>query len=164
MARRRGFSLAEFLLVLLIISTMAGALCVHLAGVSEEAAVRKEAEALAAWLEGNMTRALTEETGFKLQAYWAGEDCGTVELRLTRSGAEGNELQEVYRAERAVIKKHSEASLFTYSCRWHSFTPALTLYVRPLGAARENFYKVTVSGYGFVSVAPGTFVLAPENS
>lgn len=145
MARRSGSSLTECLIVLSVVARPFGG--------REEPQLRAEAQALAQWLDVRMTMACMEGVGFKLQAVRAGHNGGDVELLLSRPGEGGR--PEVFRARRAVIKNEGAANLFTYSSRWHSLTPALTLYVCPRSGRSDIFYVVKVSGYGFISVAPG---------
>lgn len=153
MRRRRGFTLVEILIVLLILSLMAGVVGLSAVCKSEPSSVRQEAESLAHWLSNRMTRARLEGVGFRISASVVGGS-GNIELMLTRADLRKGESPEKYRAQSAVIEKQNNLQEHTYDSTWHTLTPAMTLTVKSSKKSENVVYFVTVSGYGFVSVTP----------
>lgn len=155
MARRKGFSLVETLVVMMIFGVMAGSLCVRLSGGADDApAVRAEAEALAEWLSGKMTLARLEGMGFKLEAPHSGKGMEIKHIKLTRSGSWSDaQAAEYYRAERAVLEIVSGTlPSYVYDSGWHTLTPAVTINLKSKRSQSKVLYTVTVSGQGYVSV------------
>lgn len=155
MARRRGFSLAETLVVMTIFGVMAGTLCLRLSGAPEDApAVRAEAEALAEWLSGKMTLARLEGMGFRLEAPHSGNGMEIKHIKLTRNGSWGDAAAaEYYRAEGAVLEIVSGTlPSYVYDSGWHTLAPAVTINLKSKRSPSKVLYTVTVSGQGYVSV------------
>lgn len=152
MRRSSGFVLTEILLVLLIVSVMAGALYLRPAAGGETRAVRDEADSLATWLSDRMTRARLEGVGFKLYLSRSAAS-ETVEITLARGDAENGGRHEVYRAGSKVILKARNLREHIYDSAWHTLSPAMTITVASRAGTGELGCRVTVSGQGFVSVA-----------
>lgn len=151
--RRRGFTLVETLIVLMILGVMTGAVGLSTGGRSEQYMVRQEAESLAHWLSNRMTRARLEGVGFQLIASVV-SDAKNLELMLLRADQRKGEVPEKYRAQSAIIEKAINLQRHTYNSTWHTLTPAMTLTVRSRKKHGDIVYLVTVSGYGLVSVTP----------
>lgn len=155
MTRRRGFSLVETLIVVMVFGVMAGALCVRLAGGDDAAAVRAEAETLAEWLSDKMTLARAEGVGFKLEAPRLGQGMEIKHIKLTRNDSWGDaSAAEYYRAGGAVLEIATNTSFpsYVYDSGWHTLSPAVTIGLKSKRPSSKVLYTVTVSGQGFVSV------------
>lgn len=154
MTRRRGFSLVEVLIVLMVFSVMTGALCVRLAvGDDSVPVVRAEAESLAEWLTSKMTRARAEGNGFMLEAHRSWGESDIARLKLTRRGAPVGDA-EYYVPKGATIDIARISSTYTYDSDWHTLTPAVSINLRSKRRPAAILYIVTVSGQGYVSVKP----------
>lgn len=155
MARRGGFSLAETLVVMAVFGVMAGTLCLRPPVANEDAAaVRAEAEALAEWLSGKMTRARLEGRGFRLEAPHSGDGMEIKHIKLTRNGSGGDAAAaEYYRAEGAVLEIFSGTlPSYVYDSGWHTLAPAVTINLKSKRSPSKVLYTVTVSGQGYVAV------------
>lgn len=154
MARRKGFSLVEVLVVLMVFGMTTGILCARLAtGGDDTPAVRAEAEALAEWLTYMMTRARFEGRGFAIEAHRSWGEKNITRLALKNNGSSGGGA-EYYAPKEATMDIAYISPSYIYDSDQHTLTPAVSINFRSKKFPEKILYTVTVSGQGYISVRP----------
>ena len=114
--------------------------------------IREEAENLALWFMGRMSRAQAEECSFKLSMSQKGNK--NASFRLIWQGGTQHGKTEVYESSRVRIFPQtgdlSRSRIF--DGEWSSLTPALTVDVKPQPPHDGKPLYVVVSGAGYVTI------------
>lgn len=152
-SKRKGFSLIELLIVMLILGATAGGLSFIFSDADDgDKLVREEADNFALWLTDSMARAETEECGFKLSM--SQQSIKNASFRITWQGGSQHGATKTYQSSRVrifpVTGDLSKARVF--NGEWSSMTPALTLDVKPQPSCKGKALYVVVSGAGYVTI------------
>lgn len=149
MHRKSAFTLAETLLAVTVLLLLCGGMMLIPAGKDRSAEIRKaEADRLVAWLSDKMIQAQADERTFQLEL----TPRQTYNMRLRVLWQDGTGDQTIFESDKVQIwyKSGSSEKIFRYDPTWHTFSPAITLYVKMGGNRDGTGIPVTVSGQGYV--------------
>ena len=151
--RRKGFSLIELLIAILIMGTIAGiSSLVYASRENFDKTVREEADKFALWLTEKMTRAQLEECSFRLSM--SQHSTKNASFRITWQGGTLHGKTETYKTSKArIFPVTGDLSRpRAFDGEWGSMTPALTVDIKALPPGKAGPLYVVVSGAGCVTV------------
>jgi len=153
MGIRRGFTLPETMIALLVMAVVSTAVYVVTSGYEDgNSIVRREADNAAFWFTDRMSRAQIEQCDLKISM----SECSAknAEIVVTWRGGTLDGRKERYRS--------SEARLFpvtgdlsrthVYNGEWNTLTPALTINVKPMPPKKAGNMYIVMSPLGHVTV------------
>ena len=154
--KRKGFSLVEVLVVLVMIGMIAGSVCMIGIGVTGRfspaptgQSLKLEAEYARLWVEQIFWRALLERRFFKLISV-ADYPAAKLKVRWDDDLSE-----EEFKSNKIAFIAEGTEYTFNYTPMWHTLTPGVTLRVLPIGAnGGSPIAKITISPYCRVSMLP----------
>lgn len=154
--RRKGLSLIEVLVVIVMIGMLAGSALMIGIGVTgrfsptpTSQSLKLEAEYARLWVEHIFWRALLERRFFTLVSV-ADYPAAKLKIRWDDDLSE-----EEFKSDKIAFIAEGTKYTFNYTPMWHTLTPAATLRVFPSGAAGGSLItKITISPYCRVSMTP----------
>ncbi len=142
--RKKGFTLTEMLICMLILLVLMSGISVLIKSDSTENVAAQDMDRLARWLNHAFARADRWKKGFYLNIYLSKSDVGSY-MVLNWNDREDSPSETFYADSRLRWTYSADSQLITYNCLTHTVTPAFTMKAVLADSKEETSETLTLS-------------------